>query len=194
MTRRVVLVRHGETEWSAVGRHTGLTDIALTGRGEAEAALVRDTLDTWSFSRVYSSPLIRAEHTASIAGFDPVLDPNLVEWDYGDFEGLTNDEIVSSRPGWSKWVGPVDGGEEVGDVGVRADQFIGELGPGDDVDVLVFAHGHFLSVMIARWLRLDADDGRLFPLKTATASVLSKKRTDRVLELLNHRCGDRLES
>lgn len=186
-------MRHGETEWSAGGRHTGLTDVALNSRGESEAAQVRGTLDEWSFSTVYSSPLVRAEHTATIAGFDPILDSNLVEWDYGDFEGLTNDEIVASRPGWSKWVGPVDGGEEVGDVGVRADRFIDQLGS-DDGDVLVFAHGHFLSVLVARWLGLSADRGRLFPMKTATASVLSMKRADRVLVLLNHRCGEQLDS
>jgi len=185
---RLALVRHGETEWSSQGRHTGLTDIPLTSRGEAEAALVPGTLRGWSFAAVYSSPLSRATETARLAGFDPELDSNLVEWDYGQWEGMRNEEIVAAHPGWSKWTGPVPDGEEVGAVGVRADLFLDRVNDTAN-DILVFAHGHFLSILIARWLGLDATEGRRFPLSTATVSVLGRKRSDRILLQLNHHCA-----
>lgn len=191
MASRLVLVRHGETEWSRLGRHTGRTDLALTSKGEAEARLVTGTLESWSFAASYSSPLQRAVETARIAGFDPVLDDTLMEWDYGEIEGRRNDEIVSEVPGWSKWTGEVPGGEQVAQVGARADDFLSHAADTDG-DSVVFAHGHFLSIMIARWLGLGATSGRLFPLATATVSVLGAKRGDRTLETLNHRCGSHL--
>jgi broad specificity phosphatase PhoE len=171
------------------GRHTGLTDIPLTRAGEREAALVPGTLDGWKFDAVYASPLVRASETARLAGFEPTIDRDLLEWDYGEYEGMRNDEIVDNEPGWSKWAGPIPGGEEVGDVAERADRFLGRLDDGLG-DVLVFAHGHFLSIMIARWLDLDSAEGRRFPLATATVSVVSQKRSDRIIQQLNHRCGN----
>ncbi|MFW2382541.1 MAG: histidine phosphatase family protein, partial [Acidimicrobiales bacterium] len=129
MAIRLVLVRHGETEWSAKGRHTGRTDIPLTPSGEQEARATAATLAEWDFERIFSSPLSRALSTARLAGFEPELDDDLLEWDYGDAEGRTNAEIVAERPGWSKWAprsegGGVNGGETAGQVGERADRFI----------------------------------------------------------------------
>ena len=193
MVNRLVLVRHGETEWSRVGKHTGRTDLVLTEQGQQEARLAAATLAAWSFAGCYSSPLRRAVETAELAGFSPGLDVGLMEWDYGELEGLTNDEIVAARPGWSKWTDQVPGGEQVDDVGERADAFLASVGAsGLEGDVAVFAHGHFLSITIARWLGLPASEGRRFPLRTATVSVLSAKRDDRILDTMNHRCGDDL--
>ena len=185
---RLVLVRHGETEWSLSGRHTGRTDLPLTAKGEDEARLVPATLTSWEFAHVFSSPLLRARETARLAGFDPVFDDDLMEWDYGEVEGRRNDEITAEQPGWSKWDGLVPGGESVEDVGVRADRFIDRVSQLDG-DVVAFAHGHLLSVTIARWLGLDASEGKRFPLATATVTVLGQKRSDRILETLNHSCG-----
>ena len=192
MDLEVVLVRHGQTEWSRDGRHTGLTDIPLTEQGEHEASLVGPTLRAWEFNTVLSSPLHRARQTAELSGIDQPLElrNELLEWDYGIYEGRTNAEIVAAAPGWTKWSGPIADGESAADVGTRADRAIERLsidahaGP-----VLVFAHGHLLAILIARWLGLDATEGRRFVLETATASVLSTKRDDRVLRLLNHRCS-----
>lgn len=192
MSAKIVLVRHGQTEWSRDGRHTGRTDIGLTDQGRAEAALVAPTLEGWKFTKVFSSPLSRALDTARLAGIGDgiVIDDLLVEWDYGDVEGRTNDEIQRERPGWSKWTASaIEGGETATDVGSRADAAIEQLMSTDDGSVLVFAHGHFLAVLIARWLGLAATEGRRFILQTATASQLGHKRGDRVLKTLNHRCG-----
>ncbi len=153
--------------------------------------MTAETLNEWDFERVFSSPLIRARATAKLAGFEPELDDRLLEWDYGDVEGRTNAEIVAEQPGWSKWVDGVGDGETAIDVGNRADAFIAEAGEIEG-EVLVFAHGHFLSILIARWLGLDATAGRLFPLATATVTVLGTKRTDGIIETLNHRCGNYL--
>jgi broad specificity phosphatase PhoE len=192
MASRLVLIRHGETAWSRSGRHTGRTDLALTPRGQDEARLVIDTLAGWTFTASLSSPLRRAMETAHIAGFDPALDANLMEWDYGEVEGLRNDDIVAERPGWSKWTHEIPGGEQVADVGARADTLLNGTRHIEG-DIAIFAHGHFLSVTIARWLGLDAVEGRRFPLATATVSVLGTKRDDRVLDTLNHRCGPHLD-
>lgn len=188
MVTRLVLVRHGETEWSVNGQHTGRTDIPLTANGENEARATADTLAEWDFERVFSSPLQRARQTAALAGFSPEIDDRLLEWDYGDVEGRTNAEIVAERPGWSKWADGVGNGETAEDVGVRADDFI-SLAGSIDGEVLVFAHGHLLSILVARWLGLPAQDGRFFPLATATVSVMGTKRSDGIIETLNHRCG-----
>jgi broad specificity phosphatase PhoE len=192
MASRLVLIRHGETEWSRTGRHTGRTDIGLTEQGETEARLVVPTLSAWTFSAVFSSPLARALETARIAGYEPAIDATLMEWDYGEIEGRRNDEVSAEIPGWSKWTDDVPGGEQVDDVGARSDAFL-ERCKALDGDVAVFAHGHFLSVTIARWLGLDARDGRRFPLATATVSVLGTKRSDRTLQTMNHRCGAHLD-
>ncbi len=198
MNQRLVLVRHGETEWSKVGRHTGRTDIPLTAAGETEAQLVGETLASWSITSSFSSPLQRAVTTASLAGFDPRIDPDLMEWDYGEVEGQTNDDYVRTHPNWSKWDDPVPAGEQVQDVGRRADAFLERIvsestasestASESTENIAVFAHGHFLSILIARWLDLSARQGRCFPLATGSLSVLTYKRADRVIEMVNHAC------
>lgn len=192
MEKQLVLVRHGETEWSVSGQHTGRTDIPLTDQGRREALLVAPTLHGWKFSHHFASPLSRAQETARIAGFgdDLVIDEDLIEWDYGVYEGRRTADIREAQPGWNKWLQPIEDGESAQDVGVRADRAIGRLetaaagGP-----VIVFSHGHLLAILIARWLGLDASAGRRFVLETGTASVLGVKREDRVLRVLNQRCG-----
>ena len=124
MATRLVLVRHGETEWSRHGRHTGRTDLALTAAGEDESRRVGITLKEWTFSVALSSPLQRARDTARLAGYEVEVVDDLMEWDYGAVEGRTNDAITAEHPGWSKWFDPVPGGEQVADVAVRADRFI----------------------------------------------------------------------
>lgn len=189
---RIVLVRHGETEWSKAGRHTGRTDIALTDRGEHEATLVGPTLHGWSFAHCYSSPLRRARVTAEKSGLNgsiATLD-DLLEWDYGVYEGRRTDDITAEQPGWSKWRDSIPEGEDVGTVGDRADRAIAVLDDAArDGSVIAFAHGHLLAILIARWLDLPAADGRRFVLDTATATVLGTKRGERVLRQMNHRCG-----
>lgn len=195
MTSKIVLVRHGETEWSRDGQHTGLTDIPLTTNGRDQARLVGPTLAGWTFAHRFSSPLLRARETAEISGVEHApgaltLDDDLLEWDYGKYEGRTNSEIQEAEPGWSKWDGPLEGGESADDVGGRADRAIERIDTAsDDGPVVVFAHGHLLAILIARWLGLPARDGRLFVLETATVSVLSMKRDDRVLRILNYGCA-----
>jgi broad specificity phosphatase PhoE len=188
MAARLVLVRHGETEWSRAGRHTGRTDLALTPAGEKEARQVGVTLEGWTFAAAYASPLRRASDTARLAGYDVELDDDLMEWDYGEIEGRTNEEITAERPGWSKWHDDVPGGEQVDGVAVRADRFIERVADDTD-DAIVFAHGHLLSMVVARWLGLAPADARRFPLETATMSVLSTKRDFSVVETLNRPCG-----
>jgi broad specificity phosphatase PhoE len=188
MAARLVLVRHGETEWSRAGRHTGRTDLTLTAAGEQEARQVGVTLEGWTFAAAYASPLRRASDTARLAGYDVELDDDLMEWDYGEIEGRTNEEITAERPGWSKWHDDVPGGEQVDGVAVRADRFIERVADDTD-DAIVFAHGHLLSMVVARWLGLALADARRFPLETATMSVLSTKRDFSVVETLNRPCG-----
>ena len=202
MESQLVVVRHGQTEWSRTGRHTGRTDIDLTEEGQAEATRAGVALRPWGFAERFVSPLRRATQTAQLiqmarpyAGDEPVtFDDDLMEWDYGTYEGRTNEAITAEEPGWSKWQGTLAEGESANDVGQRADRAIARManaavaGP-----VLVVAHGHLCSILIARWLGLDAADGRLFPLATATISVLGEKRGGRVLRLLNRSCDESSE-
>jgi len=182
----LTLVRHGDTDWSLSGRHTGWTDIPLVESGRRQAAQLGGRLRDRSFSLVLSSPLSRALETCRLAGLGDVVaaDPDLREWNYGDLEGLTSDEIRSSMPGWTIWSGPVPGGETADDVGRRADRVIARaLDAGGDV--AIFAHGHLLRVLAARWLDLEAVEGALFELGTATLSRLGWEREQRVIELWN---------
>jgi broad specificity phosphatase PhoE len=193
MENQIVLVRHGQTAWSLADQHTGRTDIPLTERGEQEATLVGPTLAGWQFAHAFSSPLQRARLTAERSGLaEPItLLDDLLEWDYGIYEGRRTVDIVVEEPGWSKWAGPVPNGEEVHAVGDRADRAIDVVaGAAKDGPVAVFAHGHLLAVLIARLLGLSAVEGKRFVLDTATVTVLGMKRGDRVLRLMNHRCGE----
>lgn len=195
MTLQLILIRHGETEWSRVGRHTGRTDVALTDVGRREATDVARTLQDWSIDRVYSSPLSRARETAVLSGFgaDVRVDDRLVEWDYGIYEGERTAGTRESIPDWSVWTHEIVDGESVDEVGARVDAFLRtverEVGEGN---AAVFAHGHLLAILIARWCGLEAIEGRRFALATATVSLLGAHREDRVVRALNHRCGDRL--
>jgi probable phosphoglycerate mutase len=182
----IVLARHGETEWSRDLRHTGRTDIPLTDKGRRQAELLRDSLAARSFGRVLSSPLERAVETCRLAGVGQraELTDDLLEWDYGEYEGITTAQIREGLPDWYLWRDGCPGGETAADVGRRVDRVIGEL-EGLDGDVAVFAHGHVLRVLAARWLRLGPESGALLKLDTGTLSTLGWERETRVVTLWN---------
>ena len=184
----VVLARHGETEWSATGRHTGLTDIPLTSRGEDQARALAPMLAAHRFALVLASPLARAQETARLAGFGGrvVDEPDLVEWDYGDYEGLTTPQIRERAPGWTVFTGPVPGGESLEQVATRVDRVIRRVRSADG-NSLVVAHGHVLRVLAARWCELDPVEGRRLPLETATVSVLGWEHEAPGIRLWNAR-------
>jgi probable phosphoglycerate mutase len=182
----VVLVRHGQTEWSLSGQHTGNTDIPLTEEGKRQAQALGARLSQWRFARVFTSPLSRALETCRLAGLGDRAEvtEDLVEWDYGHYEGLRTADIREERPGWDLWVDGVMGGETVEEVGRRADRVI-EAARSADGDVALFAHGHILRVIGARWIGLPPSDGRLLALSTASISVLGWERERPVLERWN---------
>jgi probable phosphoglycerate mutase len=169
----LTLVRHGETEWSRTGRHTGRTDVPLTERGRDNARLLAPVLKEGMYALVLTSPLSRARETATLAGFgDAVVDDDLHEWDYGDYEGRTTPQIQSSGDAdWFLWRDGVPNGETIADVAARADRVIDRVRSVDG-DALVFAHGHFLRVLGARWLGSSPEFGRHLALSPATLSVL----------------------
>ncbi len=193
MPDQLLVIRHGETEWSRTGRHTGRTDLPLTDQGRDEARAAARTLLDWRIDHVASSPLARARETAEIVDLAPpiVFDDDLLEWDYGIFEGERTVDTRQTTPGWSVWTHPNTGGEAIEDVGARVDSFLTRI-DGIDGNVAVFAHGHLLAVLIARWCGLEPVEGRRFALATATVSLLGHHREDRVVRALNHRCGDAL--
>jgi len=175
------LVRHGETEWSRDGKHTSSTDLPLTAEGERVALSLRDRLADVSFDIVLTSPLQRARETASLVGHgDAEVDPDLVEWAYGDYEGRTTAEIREDDPGWTIWSHPTPGGETRDQVSERLDRVVGRLRDVPD-RALVFGHGHALRALTARWLDLPVTDGRLFRLDTATLSRLGYERDTPVI-------------
>ena len=183
----VVLVRHGETAWSLSGQHTGRTDIPLTQAGEAAARRLAPWLAPLPFATVLCSPLQRAIRTAELAGFNADrlrIDPDLLEWNYGAYEGLCSDEIERRVPGWLVFRDGCPGGESPAQVGERAERVIARLrgGPGP---ALVVAHGHLLRVLLARWIDLPASEGRRFLLDTATLNVLSHYRGTPALRCWN---------
>lgn len=179
------LVRHGETEWSRTGRHTGRTDVPLTDRGRDNARGLAPRLAQHRFDRVWSSTLSRARETATLAGFEP--DETLVdlcEWDYGKYEGLSTDEIRHNEPDFSTWTTPITGGESLQQVGERADRVLhrlSELGGRS----LLFAHGHLLRILAARWVGLEPSGGRLLALVPASVSVLGYEHETRVILVWN---------
>jgi broad specificity phosphatase PhoE len=184
----VVLVRHGETEWSRSGRHTGNTDIPLTEAGMRAAEALGAPLRERTFARVLTSPLQRAAETCRLAGFGEVAEMrnDLKEWDYGAYEGRKTVDIREERPGWSLWRDGVLDGETAAEVGARVDGVIADVRSVDG-DVLVFAHGHVLRVLAARWVGLGPEEGRLFALDPATLSVLGYERETPVIRLWNAR-------
>jgi broad specificity phosphatase PhoE len=187
--RRIVLVRHGETEWSATGRHTSRTDVPLTDRGRSQAEALGGCLQGWRFALVLTSPLQRAAETCRVAGFGDLAQtrPELVEWDYGDYEGLTTPQIRERRPGWSLWSDGAPGGETAAQVARRADRVLAEVREVGG-DVALFSHGHFLRVAAARWIDLPAETGGRFALDTASISVLGYERETPVIARWNQPC------
>ena len=166
--------RHGETAWSATGQHTGLTDLPLTKRGEHNALRLRKRLAGLVFAKVLTSPLQRAVRTAELAGFGAVaqLDRDLVEWDYGDYEGLRTSEIRAKRPGWQLFRDGCPNGESPQQIGDRADRVVSRI-RAIKGNVLIFSSGHFLRVFTARWLGLEPFVGKFFMLDVASLSGLS---------------------
>jgi probable phosphoglycerate mutase len=196
MGPQLLVIRHGQTEWSVAGRHTGHTDIPLTATGRAEALDAARTLAGWHVVQAYTSPLGRARETAELVGLacELTVDHDLMEWDYGRFEGVTTTEARQTIPEWSVWSHPMTGGESLAELGERADRFIDRaLAESPSGNVAVFAHGHLLAVLIARWCQLDPVEGRRFYLATATVSLLGWHREDRVIRALNHRAGEVLD-
>ncbi len=169
----IYLVRHGETAWSLSGQHTGLTDLPLTERGERNARRLGERLAKLSFAKVFTSPLQRAARTCALAGFGAAaeVDRELVEWNYGDYEGRRTAEIRTKRPDWELFRDGCPGGELPDRVGARADRVLNRTRSVQG-DVLVFSSGHFLRVLAARWLGLEPAAGRFFMLNTASVSVL----------------------
>jgi broad specificity phosphatase PhoE len=167
------LARHGETAWSLSGQHTGRTDLPLTERGERNARALGQRLRGLEFAKVYTSPLQRAARTCELAGFgtSAEIDPDLVEWDYGQYEGCRTAEIHAERPDWQLYRDGCPGGESPGQIGARADRVVDRV-RAIKGDVLVFSSGHFLRVLAARWLGLDASGGRYLLLSTASLSAL----------------------
>jgi broad specificity phosphatase PhoE len=190
----LVLVRHGETEWSKSGQHTSHTDLPLTDVGEAAARALRpflaELLDHKTPALALSSPLQRARHTAELAGVPVEIDDDLKEVDYGRYEGITTPEIQKQDPGWSIWTGAVPEGETAIVAGQRVDRALVRARAAlPDGDVVFFAHGHILRVLTARWLGLPASDGRLFALSTATVSVLDTEHDSPVVKRWNMPAG-----
>lgn len=189
----LIILRHGETEWSRARRHTGRTDLPLTERGEDQARAVAAPVARRSIVRTIASPAERARRTAELAGLTvDEVDPNLWEWDYGGYEGVTTADIQRERPGWYLWTdGVVPGdaehpGESVEQVGKRVDAVLERVRPLlADGDVALVAHGHVLRVLTARWLELDAAAGRLFALDTGTLSTLGTEHDRPVITSWN---------
>jgi broad specificity phosphatase PhoE len=188
---QLFLIRHGETAWSATGKHTGHTDVPLTDSGVDQARRAGRTLPllrgTEAPARVLTSPRQRALDTARLAGLEPdEVSDELAEWDYGEYEGITTDEIRETVPGWTVWSHPILGGESAEQVGARADKVIEHLRALlEDTDVILVGHGHFSRVLVARWLGLRVCDGIHFALEPAAISVLGEERGRAQLKHLN---------
>lgn len=185
---RIYLARHGQTEWSLSGQHTGRTDLPLTAQGEANARMLGSRLQGISFAQIFTSPLKRARRTCELAGFDGKfeLDSNLVEWNYGDYEGLTTTQVHEIRPGWNLFHDGCAGGESVEAICSRADRIVARWRQLDG-DILAFSSGHILRVIAARWLNLPASAGALFMLDTAAICILGYEhdRTEPAIRLWN---------
>jgi broad specificity phosphatase PhoE len=184
---RIVLIRHAETEWTLDGRHTGRTDIPLTERGRDAARQLAPRLRDWSFELVLVSPLLRARETCELCGLGERAEhtSDLLEWDYGDYEGLTSAQIHEQRPGWNLWRDGCPGGESAADVGLRADAAIARLA-GIEGDAAVFSHGHMLRVLGARWIELAPAAGANLGLSPAAVCVLDHEHGAPILGLWNY--------
>lgn len=186
---RVVLVRHGQTAWTAEGRHTGRTDLPLTEDGERQGKALGEMLFGYQFGLVLTSPLARAQRTSELAGFgsDAEVEPDLMEWDYGDYEGRTTADVRNESPGWSVWTHPIPGGESLSELAARADRVIGTIRESEG-DVLLFGHGHALRVLAVRWLSLEPKTASGFVLETAALGILGWERDHPAILRWNEIC------
>jgi broad specificity phosphatase PhoE len=185
MPQQIILVRHGETEWSRSGQHTGRTDIALTSHGRTQAELLGRSLRGKTFT-AWTSPLSRAQETCRLAGAHPArVDEGLTEWNYGIFEGRTTLEIRKKIPGWSVWDSPITGGETLQQVAQRARLVLQRVTQATQGDAALFAHGHILRILAACWIGLPPLTARYLALDTATISVLGYERETRVIKHWN---------
>lgn len=184
--QKVYLLRHGETEWSLNGRHTGVTDIPLTENGRQVARLLQPILAKETFALVLTSPLQRARDTCEIAGLGKVsaVESELIEWNYGEYEGLTTNQIRMTRLGWSIFQNGAPGGETPEQIGARADRVLAKI-RATDGNVALFGHGHFSRALAARWINLPASYGENFLLDTATLSVLGYYRESPAFKIWN---------
>lgn len=184
----IFLARHGQTEWSLAGLHTGRKDIPLTPHGEEEARKLAGRLRSRSFAAVFTSPLVRARKTCDLCGFGDVarVVPDLVEWDYGDYEGRRGADIRAGRPDWRLFRDGCPGGETPGDVAVRVDRFLPQVRDARG-DVLIFAHGHLLRMLMARWMSMPPELAARFGIESASLSILSRdaQTGDPVIERWN---------
>jgi probable phosphoglycerate mutase len=186
VSQEIWLIRHGETEWSASGAHTGRTDIPLNERGRERARQLCAVFRDRAFSLVLTSPLQRATETCSLAGLADraIIDPDLQEWDYGIFEGRKTSDIRKEIPQWTIWTASVENGESLAEVGARAERVIERISKAAG-DVVLFAHGHIFRILTARWIGLPPEGGRLFGMDTATVNILGYEREQRVIRLWN---------
>jgi broad specificity phosphatase PhoE len=186
MASQLWLIRHGETEWTVSGAHTGITDIPLNESGRRQASALRDRLMGRTFAQVLTSPLSRAHETCDLAGYGAAaqIEPDLMEWRYGDYEGRTAQAIQKEVPGWSIWCCGVPNGERITQVAARAARVIRRALRADG-DVALFAHGHILRILAASWLELPPECGKLFALGTAAVSILGYERDVRVMTRWN---------
>jgi probable phosphoglycerate mutase len=188
---KLCLVRHGETAWALTGQHTGVTDLALTAHGEAESRALAPRLQTLNFTQVLVSPRLRARQTCELAGSGAasVIEPDLAEWDYGDYEGRRSEDIQRETPGWNIWCDGCPGGESPAEVSARADRLIARLRTMKGT-VALFSHGQFGAALAARWIGLALIEGQHFPLHSASVSLLGidvQHADRRIIELWNER-------
>ncbi len=186
-TLKIFLCRHGETVWSLSGQHTSFTDIPLTEQGKKQAISLKKKIELISFDAIFSSPLQRAKTTCELAGFskDIILEPNAVEWNYGDYEGLTSQQILKQNPRWNIFENGGPNGESPEDVAKRADLII-ERFLQYQSNVILFSHGHFLRALTSRWLKLSTSYGKFFKLDVASLCILGFEKQQRVIDLWNY--------
>jgi len=182
--QKIYICRHGETAWNITKQHTSYTDIALTDTGIKQAASLKNRLKNKKFSAVLTSPYERAKKTCELAGFEGIIENDLVEWNYGDYEGMTTKQIQIEIPDWSVFKYGCKGGESIDDVTKRGYNIVKKLSEIKG-DVLIFTHGHFSRVLIACWLKLTAKEGRYFASSNASLSILGYEHSEPILKLLN---------
>lgn len=182
--REIYIVRHGETEWALNGKHTGLTDIPLTEKGEVQAASLGRRIEKIKFSHVLTSPLKRAKETCAICGFDGVIDKDLLEWDYGAYEGMTSAEIHKTVPDWNIFTHGAPAGESIDTLTKRVERLIKKL-EGLEGKIAIFSSGHISRALTMLWLQIPLVNGTRFPLFTASLSILSYEKNQRALKLWN---------